>query len=534
MFVKRDNASTVREVVERNTGIPSDVFLKDVRDPYLDHLDEAVEYVKTYITAHPGCRVTIVGDYDSDGINATAIMYWCFLKRKITPVLRVPRRMSEGYGLNSKIIDEIPSGLLITVDNGIAALDAVKKAKEKGLAVVITDHHLPVKDDDGNVILPEADVVLDPHINGDNSEFKDYCGAALAYRFARAMFGAKFPELLVLASIATVTDVMPLIGANRTLVKDGLNYINKRRVVPGLETLLKKLELDDHICESDYGFLIGPIFNASGRLYDDGADHVVKLLCTKRGDFKAPYKADGLIATNNKRKEIVRESVKSIQDKLDGSRPIVIYEPSIPEGIVGIIAGQLSETYYCPAVVFTDCGKDGVIKGSGRSIPGLNLKAALDRIKDTMLGYGGHPGAAGLSIKREDLEAFRKAFAEAFGPMPEPEKNMVYDLEFDLEAVENMISDLEKFAPYGEQNPQIRLHAVFHLDPGEYRVIGDGTHFMAKSDSGSITLMGFGLREKYESLGFPEQIECVGYLTRSWFKGKDSLKFEVLDLEPAE
>lgn len=97
-----------------------------------------------------------------------------------------------------------------------------------------------------------------------------------------------------------------------------------------------------------------------------------------------------------------------------------------------------------------------------------------------------------------------------------------------------MISDLEKFAPYGEQNPQIRLHAVFHLDPGEYRVIGDGTHFMAKSDSGSITLMGFGLREKYESLGFPEQIECVGYLTRSWFKGKDSLKFEVLDLEPAE
>ena len=124
-------------------------------------------------------------------------------------------------------------------------------------------------------------MLLDPHVDGDRSEFKEYCGAAIAYRFARAMFGAKFPELLVLASIATVTDVMPLIGANRTLVKDGLGYINKRRVVPGLDELLKKTNLEDHINEGDYGFMIGPTFNAPGRLYDNGAESVVKLLCTK-------------------------------------------------------------------------------------------------------------------------------------------------------------------------------------------------------------------------------------------------------------
>lgn len=291
MFVKKDNCRTIEEVVRRNTGMETEQFLTDVRDPFLKNLKEAVEFVKNYISSHPGCRVTIVGDYDSDGINATTIMYWCFMKMKITPVLRLPRRMSEGYGLNEKIIDEIPSGLLITVDNGIAALAAVKKAKEKNLAVVVTDHHLPVQDKDGNMLLPEADVILDPHIDSE-SDFHDYCGAALAYRFARAMFGAKFPELIVLASIAAVSDVVPLIGANRTLVKDGLGYINKRRVVPGLAELLKKLELDDHITEGDYGFLLGPIFNASGRLFDSGAENVVKLLCTKRGDFTAKYKAD--------------------------------------------------------------------------------------------------------------------------------------------------------------------------------------------------------------------------------------------------
>lgn len=533
MFVKKDNAASVREVVERNTGIPADTFLSDVRDPHVDQLDEAVQFVKGYLDAHPGCRVTVVGDYDSDGINATSIMYWCFKKMGITPVLRLPRRMSEGYGLNEGIIDEIPDGLLITVDNGIAALGAVRKAKEKGLAVVVTDHHLPVRDKDGNLLLPEADVLLDPHVFPEKSEFTDYCGAALAYRFARTMFGAKFPELLVLASIATVTDVMPLVGPNRTLVKDGLGYINRRRVVPGLEELLKKLSLDDHISEGDYGFLIGPAFNAPGRLYDDGASRVVKLLCTKRGDFTARYKADNLVETNQKRKDTVKKCMAGVQAQMDGSRPVVIYDPSIPEGIVGIVAGQLAEKLYCPAVVFTDCGKEGIIKGSGRSGAGVNLKAVLDEIQDTIVGYGGHPGAAGLSIERDRLEEFKDAFKTACGDLPDAPKDLPYDLDLDPGRAEETMKALEEFAPFGEGNPQVRFHAVFFIATGSYRTIGDGTHFMAETEDG-ITVVGFGLSEKYQSLGFPEKIECAGYLTRSWWNGKDSLKFEILDFEAAE
>ncbi len=536
MFVKRDEAASIKEVVERNTGIAADELLQDVRDPFLDHLDEAVQFVKDYIHSYPGCRVTVVGDYDSDGVNATSIMYWCFAKMKITPVLRVPHRMSEGYGLSEKIIDEIPSGLVVTVDNGIAALDAVKKAKEKGLAVVVTDHHLPVRDKKGKMILPEADVILDPHVDGDKSEFKDYCGAAIAYRFAREMFGAKFPELLVMASIATVTDVVPLVGANRTLVKDGLGYINKRRVVPGLEELLKKTNLEDHINEGDYGFMIGPTFNAPGRLYDNGAESVVKLLCTKRGDFTAKYKADKLLATNDRRKEVVRKCMEKIEKEglvNPGERPIVLYEPSIPEGIVGIVAGRLAEQYYCPAVVFTDCHKEGVIKGSGRTIPEIHLKNALDMIKEEMLGYGGHAGAAGLSIEKGRLEDFRKAFTEACGKIPDPPKDLNYDLELDVNHIPDTADELDVYAPYGEKNPQVRFHAVIELDPETYRVIGDGTHFMISNKSDTLTLVGFSLSEKYKALEYPEKIECVGYLTRSWFKGKDSIKFEIIDFETA-
>ncbi len=532
MFVKKDGCKSIAEVVSRNTGMAIDKFLEDVRDPFLKNLKETVAFVKNYLASNPRCRVTIVGDYDSDGINATTIMYWCFMKLKITPVLRLPRRMSEGYGLNEKIIDEIPSGLLITVDNGIAALAAVKKAKEKGLAVVVTDHHLPVQDKDGNMVLPEADVILNPHIDAE-SEFRDYCGAALAYRFAREMFHAKFPDLVVLASIATVSDVMPLISANRTLVKDGLSYINKRRVVPGLAELLKKLGCDDHISEVDYGFLLGPIFNASGRLFDSGAENVVKLLCTKRGDFTAAYKADKLIATNDRRKEVVRKCMESAEKMVDPKqRPIVLYNPSIPEGIVGIVAGKLAEKYYTPAIVFTDCGKEGVIKGSGRTISEIHLKNTLNQIQDEMLGFGGHAGAAGLSIRRDNLENFKKAFQDACGPIPEPPNDLSYDLELDLDDLTGTIEELKKFAPYGEKNPQIRFHATFDIDPLEFRMIGDGTHFMTNTEN-DITVFGFGLTEKFKELS-PKRIDCVGTLSENWFNGKSSLRFELIDFKSVE
>lgn len=528
MFVKNGDCKTIADVVFQNTGIPREDFLAENNEPYIKNLDEAVNLTLGYLKDNPNGKITIVGDYDSDGVNATSIMYWGFAKANANVTLRVPHRFSEGYGLSEKIIDEIDSGLLITVDNGIAAIDAIKKAKEKGLLVVVTDHHMPVINENGNMVLPEADVIVDPQVE-DESEFKNYCGAAIAYRFVCKMHQTKFDSLLVLASIATVTDVMPLVGANRTIVKSGLEVINRRKNVPGLNALLDTLRLGNHINEGDYGFKIGPIFNAPGRIYDNGAEYVVKLLCSKRADVTNPAKAESLIRANERRKELVNRCLAMVQGKItDEDRPIVFYNKGIPEGIVGLIAGRLCEEYHCPAIVFTDSEEPGVLKGSGRSIPEIHLKNILDKIQSEILRYGGHAGAAGLSISKENLDRFTDAFKKATGPVPDKPKDVLYDLDLDLGRLDEIGEELTTFAPYGEGNPQIVFRGRFTVPPYAYRRIGDGSHFLMKPEG--ITLMGFGLADRYEEMGSPETFDAVGYLSESWFRDEKSWQFEVIDI----
>jgi len=531
VFIKRDNLTTIAEVVERNTGIPTEEFLNPKSEPYVKNLAEMAAFIRQYHEDHPTDTVTIVGDYDSDGINATMILLNSFRGLGFENVkTRLPHRFSEGYGLKDNIIDEIDSGLLVTVDNGIAAHSAIKKAKEKGLTVLVVDHHLPPVDADGNYVLPEADMILDPHIDKE-SEFSDYCGAGLAFRLAKLLFPERhlYPQL-VQAALATVTDVMPLTGDNRNLVKEGLVCINKRRVVPGMKVLLDKLQMDDHITEGDFGFKIGPTFNASGRLYDNGAERVLDLLKCGREDISITFKADALIKTNERRKELVKEAMKTAEEIYDGNRPIVLYHPSFGEGLIGIIAGQMAEKYHCPAIVFTDAGKEGVLKGSGRSIPEINLKTALDRMQDEMLGYGGHAGAAGLSIAKANIMAFTLAFAQACGNIPAKPVDVYYDLVLESMAdLQDIIRELAKFAPFGEGNP-MPVFLIRGADlSGEYKVLGDGSHFMVKGEP--MSFMGFDLTEKYEKAGKPQKVNCVGYVRDSWFRGKQSFKFEMLDFE---
>ena len=528
MFARNGNCTSIADVVYRNTGIKPEDFLKPVREPYIKWLDEAVDLLKTLLKENPNILITIVGDYDSDGINALAIMYWCLAAVKANVVLRVPRRFSEGYGLSEKIIDEIPSGLLLTVDNGIAALSAIKKAKEKGLTVIVTDHHMPVKNSDGQIVLPEADVIVNPHVDNE-SEFQDYCGAAIAYRFAAKFLGTKLPSLLVLASIATITDVMPLVGANHTLVRDGLYLLNHRRVVPGLETMLRKLYIDGHATEEDYGFKIGPMLNAPGRLYDNGAESAVKLLCSKRTDFSIESKVDSLIKTNERRKELVKMHMESVKLTLNKTeKPVVVLGKNIPEGIVGLIAGKLSEELYCPVIVFSAGHEPGVLKGSGRSIPGINLKDCLDKIQSEMIKYGGHAGAAGLSIREDNFVHFATAFKDAVGVIPEkPEP--AYDLDLDLDQLDAVADEQDSFAPYGEGNPRILFHCRFYVSDNLWKRIGDGSHFLIKGER--ITLLGFGLADLYEEMGCPAEFNAIGYLSSNWFGNSKSYQFEVIGIE---
>ena len=530
MKFKKNVFKTIEEMVVSNTGMTLEELLNDSdREPYIKDLDRAVELTRSYMEAHPEKPIYIIGDYDCDGITSSSIMYWTFAKLRRNPIVRIPLRFTEGYGLSEKIIAEIPEeSFVITVDNGIAAIRPIQLAKDKGMTVVVTDHHLPVMED-GKIVLPPADVVVDPHLGG--SEFEDYCGAGIAYRFALAITGSKcVPALLALAGVGTVADVMPLVGANRTLVKKTLRVLNSHSNVPGMNALLGELEIE-RINETGIGFHIAPVINASGRLNDDGAMDAFRLFTETENTREA---ARELILLNSSRKKLTREALDLVKDTLDGQKPIVVYDEKIGEGIIGLVSGKLSEKYRCPVITFTKI-KNGegeeILKGSGRSVPGINLKEALDRISDLILGYGGHAGAAGLSIRKENLDAFRKAFREACGEMPENVDEIIYDFDIPARAIPKFVEKQQKFAPYGEGNPRPIVHLV-HNAVGDWKRIGDGSHFMLRDPR--ITFMGFGLADEYEAMGAPRHLDVVGYVSQDWYKGKPSYKFEIISFRKEE
>lgn len=530
MFLKKDDSIELREVIERNIGIPIDEFQHESRFPKIVNLKEGVSLVYKFIKENPDKKIYCVGDYDVDGVSASSIVDWGFQKLGKEITVRIPKRLSEGYGLSSKIIDEFEdNALVITVDNGIAAISAIEKAKSRGMTVIVIDHHLPSKALDGSFELPPADIIIDPHIY-EESEYKPLCGAALAYYFVKEMFpDAKLIPLLVLASIATVTDVMPLTGVNRTLVKDGIDALNKGICVPGLAQLIKEKNLSC-INEEDYGFLIGPIFNASGRLYDNGGSKVVDVLTSKRSNPELPYLVHRLISINEKRKSVVKESMIIAESLVTSERPIVIHHPSFEEGVVGIIAGQLAEKYQTPCIVFTTT-PNGIYKGSGRSTENFHLKNTLDKIQDTMIGFGGHAGAAGISVNPENFENFKKAFVEAADYKETlPDDNSVfYDIDITENSIPDMIEELKLYAPFGEGNPKPVFHLTLDLSDGEYNVIGDGSHFSITMNDYKI--MGFHMAEKYERLGRPKEIEAVVYLSENWFNGRCTRQVELIDFE---
>ena len=410
MFKKKDNCTSIQEIVERNTGMKIEKFLESQKNPYIKNLKEAV----ALLLQHKQEPIHIIGDFDVDGISATLIMIYGLFMAGLSFQYRLPHRFSEGYGLSEKIIDEIQSGVVITVDNGISAHKAIKKAKEKGLTVIVTDHHQAVTQED-EILLPEADIIVNPSIE-EESEFHSLCGAGIAYYFVKQLLGKDVIELLVMAAIATVADVVPLIGPNRALVKQGIEALNQGYGVPGLLSLLQVMN-KEIINEDDFGFCIGPILNATGRLLDNGSEKTLSFLLMSSTNPKLEEVTQKFIDMNGCRKMITKKAIQQAEEDYKGDRPIVIYNPNLGEGIIGLVAGQFSEKYQCPVICFTKT-KHGFLKGSGRSIPEIHLKNTLDKMQNLIVSYGGHAGAAGLSIKEENLDEFIKAFTQACGTIP--------------------------------------------------------------------------------------------------------------------
>ena len=366
------------------------------------------------------CKIRIIGDYDIDGICSIYILYKGLMAAGADVDYVVPHRINDGYGINEHLIDNaINEGIdtIITCDNGIAAYNQVKYAKENGLTVIVTDHH-DVPFDEVNRVkeyrVPPADAVVNPKQEDCQYPFKLLCGAGVAYKlisliYERLRLDTKdMEEYREFMAIATVGDIVDLIDENRVVVKYGLKHI-AHTVNTGLKALVEECGVDiNNISSYHIGFVIGPCLNASGRL--DTARKAIELMLCKNTE-EAHNMARELITLNTERKQMTEdETAKAIElvEKNDmlKDRVLVIYLPDCHESIAGIIAGRIKERYYRPTFVITNA-EEGA-KGSGRSIEGYNMYEEINKCKNVLTKYGGHPMAAGLSLESADIDVFRK------------------------------------------------------------------------------------------------------------------------------
>jgi len=431
-------------------------------------MDRAVDILKEKI--EEGKKIRVIGDYDIDGVNATYILQQGLAGLGADVDTDIPDRIKDGYGLNQMLIDralEDDVDTIITCDNGIAAMNEIAYGKENGMTIVVTDHHeVPYLEENGKkkYLLPPADAVVDPHRADCEYPFKGLCGAAVAYKLVEVLYrvsGKSEQEvehlqerLMENVAIATIGDVMDLVGENRVFVKKGLELL-KTTKNEGLHALMQCTGVDTaNLNTYHIGFVIGPCINAGGRL--DTAKRALELLNASNRREAVTLAAD-LKELNDSRKEMTEEGVEEAVRQIESSswkddQVLVVYLPECHESIAGIIAGRIKERYYRPTFVLTK-GETGV-KGSGRSIEAYDMFAEMSRCRELFTKFGGHKLAAGLSLEEEKVEVFRKRINE-LADLTEEDLQMKVSIDMRLPFPyinEELIHELKILEPFGKGN----------------------------------------------------------------------------------
>ena len=515
-----------------------------------DGMEQVVERVLA-ATAAAG-RITVHGDFDVDGVCATAVMVKTLRELGADCDWFIPNRLEDGYGLSSdnvRRLAERGTRLLLTVDCGITCVEEVALARELGMEVIVTDHHQP-KDE-----LPDCPI-LHPEISG--YPFKSLCGTAVAWKLACALrVGTAFsgptkqvgPENaapsaaemdLDLVALATIADVVPLVGENRALVRKGLAEV-RRAKRPGIRALLEASKCDpERLDEGDLGFRLAPRINAAGRLYR--ADAGVELFLTE-DEQRAAAIAEELSRANSERRATEREvdaaaeaARRELPEHLRQAHGLVLAGGYWHPGVVGIVASRLVERH-CRPVVVISLGENGEGKGSGRSIPGFDLLAALEACAEHLEGFGGHRAAAGLTIKAEKVIAFQEAFAAYANEVLAPEDlrrtervdAMVGGVGLGLDLAE----ELKRLAPFGMGNPGVRL-LVPSARVTDVRAMGEGKHARFSLHSGSHRALGVAFGRS--SLGVEDEdlLDATVRLEVNHWNGSVEPRVVLRDLYPLE
>jgi single-stranded-DNA-specific exonuclease len=511
-------------------------FLSDTyqfHDPFrLLGMRPAVDRIQAALKAKE--KLMVYGDYDADGVSSTSLLIRLFQMLGADFTYRIPHRVRDGYGLHTHLLEQAKAegvSLVITVDTGITAVEQALAARSLGLDLIITDHHEPP------VTLPDAVAVVNPKQAGCAYPFKGLAGVGVAFKLAQALLGRVPEELAEWAALGTIADLMPLTGENRSIVKLGLERM-RNAPKAGFAALLRVAGVQPHeVSAGTIGFGIAPRINAVGRL--ESADEAVKLLISDNA-VEADEIARRLDTLNKERQRMVEEAAAeaiAMVEKAGGaSDAIVVASERWNPGIIGIVASRLVEAYYRPTVVIAIDTESGMGKGSARAIPGFHLYDALKRCESLFKHFGGHESAAGLSLRREHLEAFAAAFvAEATDRLTPEMKVPVTQADAELELSEvtlEAILELDKLAPYGMAHPAPKF-VLRNTTVREATVIGkDKRHakFRVSDGTRELEAIGFGLGDKVGRVAGGSRLEFVGELSVNEWNGRKSPQIIVKDV----
>lgn len=523
----------------------------------LSGIDNAVEIL--YNAFREGTRIIVVGDFDADGATSTALSVLGMRALGCDNIsYLVPNRFEDGYGLSPEVVDQAKARgaqLIVTVDNGISSHAGVAHAKTLGIPVIVTDHHLP-----GDT-LPEAEAIINPNLRDCEFPSKSLAGVGVAFYLMLALrtflrdkgwFDERniappnLAELLDLVALGTVADVVPLDANNRILTWQGLSRIRAGKCRPGIKALLEISNRDpQQLAASDLGFALGPRLNAAGRL-DDMSVGVALLLCDNLGE--ARVLASELDALNQTRKEIEQgmqaealilcEKLERSSETLPGG--LAMYHPEWHQGVVGILASRIKERFHRPVIAFAPAG-DGTLKGSGRSIQGLHMRDALERLDtlypDLMIKFGGHAMAAGLSLEEHKFEQFQQRFGELVAEWLDPallQGEVISDGPLSAAEMSMEVAQLLRDAgPWGQMFPEPLFDGRFRLL--QQRLVGERHLKVMVEPVGGGPLLD-GIAFNIDTTCWPDngvrEVELAYKLDINEFRGNRSLQIIIDDIWP--
>lgn len=523
-----DDAAHLREFLGEGEPLSDPFLLKDM-DKAAARITRAVDNME---------KIAVYGDYDADGVTSTAMLYSYLETRGADVIFYIPQREGEGYGMNIGAVEYLKEqgvSLIVTVDNGISSVQEVARANELGIDVVVTDHHRPQE------ILPDAVAVVDAYRSDDTSPYKHFSGVGIAFKLLMALEdGAGDVEDLLeaysdLAAIGTIGDIVPLTGENRTLIRAGLERLSQSDR-PGVQALLENAGIAGKaLTSTNVAFTLVPRINATGRM--GAPERAVRLLISGYEE-EAEVLSEEICADNEERRRVEAEIAEAAFADIEAKgymkdRVVVVDGENWHHGVIGIVASRVTERCGKPCMIISRGETEA--KGSGRSVEGFSLFEAICACGDLLIKFGGHPMAAGITLKPENIEAFRKRInqyaAEHFPQMPT--QTVTLDCKLNPAALSvSMAQSLTQLEPFGNGNPQ-PVFGLFNMELSNVTPVGGGGHLRLTLEKNGAVIMAMRFNTKPEELPYHigDKIDLAVQLEAREFRGQPSLTVIVRDMK---